>query len=88
MIINIALWTDPGLFGDFGGAGRGYTNPFINTFLKPFGNELSWMPAWPTFETIIGAILVFGFLYYFVAVRGSAHDIEAGDAATGEAVIG
>jgi urea carboxylase system permease len=88
MIINISLWTDPGLFGDFGGDGRGYTNPFINTFLKPFGNELSWMPAWPTFETIIGAILVFGFLYYVIAVRGSAHDVESADAATGEAVIG
>jgi urea carboxylase system permease len=88
MIINISLWTDPGLFGDFGGDGRGYTNPFVNTFLKPFGQELSWMPAWPTFETIIGAILVLGAIYYLVAVRGSAHDIESADAATGEAVIG
>jgi urea carboxylase system permease len=88
MIVNIALWTDPGLFGDFGGGGRGYTNPFVNTFLKPFGTELSWMPAWPTFETIIGAILVFGAIYYLFGVRGTAHDVEAGDPSTGEAVIG
>jgi len=88
MILNIGLWTDPSLFGDFGGDGRGFTNPFVNTFLKPFGQELSWMPAWPTFETIIGTILVLGAVYYLVAVRGSAHDIEAGDTATGEVVIG
>ena len=87
MLINISLWTSP-VFGDFGGDGRGYTNPFINTFLKPFGQELSWMPAWPTFETIIGAILVFGVIYFLIAVRGSAHDVESADVATGEAVIG
>jgi urea carboxylase system permease len=87
MILNIGLWTDPSLFGDFGGDGRAYTNPFINGFLKPFGTELSWMPAWPTFETIIGVILVFGAAYYLVAVRGSAHDAETADLATGELVI-
>jgi len=88
MLLNISIWIDPNLFGDFGGDGRGYTNPFINTFFKPFGQELSWMPAWPTFETIIGVILVIGLIYYLVAVRGSAHDVESADAATGEAVIG
>jgi amino acid transporter len=88
MIVNIGLWTDPGLFGDFGGDGRGYTNPFVNTFLKPFGQELSWMPAWPTFETIIGVIVVVGVVYYLVAVRGSAHDVESADPSTGEALIG
>jgi urea carboxylase system permease len=88
MIINIALWTDSNLFGDFGGAGRGYTNPFIDSFLKPFGQKLDWMPTWPTFETIIGAILVFGAIYYAIAVRGSAHDVESSDVATGEALIG
>lgn len=88
MLVNIALWNDPGLFGDFGGDGRLYTNPFINTFLKPFGQEISGMPAWPTFETIIGAILLIGILYYVIAVRGTAHDIESADAATGEATIG
>ena len=31
MIINIALWNDPDLFGDFGGEGRAYWNPSINS---------------------------------------------------------
>ena len=31
MLINIALWQDPGLFGDFGGEGRAITNPTIDT---------------------------------------------------------
>jgi urea carboxylase system permease len=88
MIINISLWTDPGLFGDFGGDGRGFTNPFINTFLKPFGQEIAGMPAWPTFETLVGVVLLVGVVYYLVAVRGSAHDVESADLATGEAVIG
>ncbi len=88
MIINIGLWADTSLFGDFGGDGRGFTNPMINSFFKPFGQELTGMPAWPTFETIIGVILVLGVIYYAVAVRGSAHDVESGDAATGEATIG
>ena len=87
MLVNISLWESP-LFGDFGGAGRGYTNPLINTFFKPFGQELSFMPAWPTFEAIIATILVFGVIYYAIAVRGSAHDVESADQATGEALIG
>ena len=33
MIINIGLWTGPGLFGVFGNDLRELTNPFINTFL-------------------------------------------------------
>lgn len=88
MLVNIALWADSTLFGDFGGAGRGYTNPLINTFFKPFGQELSFMPAWPTFEAIIATILVFGIAYYVVAVRGSAHDVESADPASGEVLIG
>ena len=39
------------------------------------------------FEVIVATILIFGALYYFLEVRGRAHDVEA-DAATGEAVIG
>ena len=35
MLINIAIWQDPGLFGDFGGAGRAITNPTIDGFIKP-----------------------------------------------------
>ena len=87
MIVNIGLWTDQGLFGAFGGDGRGFTNPMINSFFKPFGNEIAGMPAWPTFETLIGVILVLGVVYYALAVRGSVSDVES-DRATGEAVIG
>ncbi len=39
MLINIAIWQDPNLFGNFGGAGRAATNPTIDTFVKPFGND-------------------------------------------------
>ena len=35
MIINIAIWTDPALFGVFGNDLRNtWSNPFINTFVK------------------------------------------------------
>ena len=88
MIVNIALWADTGLFGDFGTDGRLYWNPMINTFIKPFGQELSWMPAWPLFETLIGVILFFGAIYYVASVRRQAPDVELADPATGEAVIG
>ena len=38
MIINIALWTDPSLFGVFGNDLRNtWSNPFINTFVKVGG---------------------------------------------------
>jgi amino acid transporter len=89
MIINIALWADTGLFGDWGTDGRLFWNPFINTFIKPFGQEISGIPAWPIFETIVGAILISGAIYYAVAIRGKAHDVETqADLVTGEAVIG
>ncbi len=90
MILNIALWNDPGLFGDFGGEGRGfpYWNPFINDFLQWFGQPLEGLPAWPLYETIVGTLLIFGALYYIVTIRGRKHDVEAADAVTGEAVIG
>ena len=76
MIINIALWADTGLFGDYGTDGRLYWNPMINTFIKPFGQELSWMPAWPLFETLIGLILFVGAIYYLAIVRRQAPDVE------------
>ncbi len=89
MIVNIALWADTGLFGDWGTDGRLYWNPFINTFIKPFGNEIAGMPAWPIFETIVGAILISGAIYYVVAVRGKEHDVETlADLVTGETDIG
>jgi urea carboxylase system permease len=86
MLFNIAIWQDKGLFGEFGGDGRGFTNPAIGAFLTPFGNKLDNLPAWPTFETLVGVIVVIGALYYLVSVRGRAHDVEA-DVATGEAMI-
>lgn len=87
MIVNIALWNSTSLFGDFGGEGRAYWNPMINSFLQWFGKPLDWLPAWPLFETIVGTLLVAGAVYYVTAVRGRAPDIEA-DAATGEKTIG
>jgi amino acid transporter len=88
MLLNIALWQDPGLFGDFGGAGRGITNPTIDGFIKPFGTAIDGLPAWPIFESLVVTLLVLGAIYYAVSVRGRAHDAEGADAVTGEAVIG
>ena len=87
MLLNIAIWKDPGLFGNFGGDGRAITNPTIDGFIKPFGNAINGMPSWPIFETLVITILLIGAVYYAVAVRGRAADTEA-DVATGEAVIG
>ena len=86
MIANIALWHDPALFGDFGTEGRAYWNPFINSFLKWFGTDLKDLPPLPLYETVVGTLVLFGAIYYAVAVRGRATDVEA-DSATGEAVI-
>jgi urea carboxylase system permease len=93
MVINIGIWTDTNLFGDFGNDLRNlWSNPFINTFLalgtgadgKP--NVLTGLPAWPVFETLVGLVVVIGAAYYLVAQRGRADAVEA-DLATGEAVI-
>ncbi len=88
MIINIGIWQDKGLFGEFGGDGRGFTNPGFAAFFKPFGNEIKDLPAWPTFEVLVALILITGIIYYAVAVRGRAADVESADVVTGEAVIG
>jgi len=87
MLLNIAIWKDPGLFGNFGGDGRSITNPTIDTFFKPFGQEIAGLPAWPVFETLVFTLLILGAIYYAVSVRGRAADVEA-DLATGEATIG
>jgi urea carboxylase system permease len=86
MLLNIAIWQSS-IFGDFGGAGRGITNPTIDTFIKPFGSEIAGLPAWPIFETLVLTLLLTGAIYYAVSVRGRASDVEA-DTATGEATIG
>jgi urea carboxylase system permease len=88
MVINIGIWTDTALFGDFGNDLRNtWSNPFINTFIKVGGNLLDGLPAWPIFETTVGAVLIAGLIYYLVAQRGREDRVEA-DLATGEAVIG
>ncbi|MDQ2940955.1 MAG: amino acid permease [Chloroflexota bacterium] len=87
MIVNISLWADTSLFGDFGTDGRAFWNPTLNSFLQWFGQPLKDLPAWPLFETIVAALLIFGAIYYLISVRGRAADVES-DAATGEAVIG
>jgi urea carboxylase system permease len=87
MLLNIAIWQAPDLFGDFGGAGRAITNPTIDGFIKPFGNEIAGMPALPIFEALVIVLIVTGALYYAISIRGQVADVE-GDAATGEAVIG
>jgi amino acid transporter len=87
MLINIGIWQDANLFGNFGGAGRAITNPTIDTFIKPFGNAISGMPALPIFEALVLVLIVTGVIYYAVSVRGRAADVEV-DLATGEAVIG
>ena len=47
------------------------------------------LPAWPVFETTVGAVLVVGALYYLVAQRGKLDKVQIeADTATGEAVIG
>ena len=92
MVINIGIWTSP-IFGVFGNDLRNtWSNPFINTFLA-FGknadgtaNVLSGLPAWPVFETLVGAVVVIGAVYYLLVQRGREDRVEA-DLATGEAMI-
>jgi urea carboxylase system permease len=88
MLVNFSIWQDTGLFGDFGGDGRGFTNPSFGIFFTPFGKTIDNLPSWPMFEVIVATILITGAVYYAVSVRGRAHDIESADAVTGEAVIG
>ena len=64
MLINIALWASPELFGDFGSEGRGYWNPLINGLFSIGGQKLEGLPAWPLFETLVGLLLVIGSIYY------------------------
>ena len=48
---------------------------------------MDWLPAWPLFETIVGLLLVLGLIYYVIAVRGKAHDVES-DGRPGRRCIG
>jgi hypothetical protein len=76
MIVNIALWHDENLFGNFGSANRELWNPFINGLFEFLGTPLEGLPAWPLYESIVGLLLVTGIIYYLIAVRGTAHDVE------------
>jgi amino acid transporter len=87
IIVNIALWNDPNLFGDFGGEGRAYWNPAINSFLQWFGQPLEGLPPWPLYETIVGTLFIVGAIYYALVIRGRAAAVDP-DLATGETVIG
>jgi len=90
MVINIAIWTDPAIFGVFGNDLRNtWSNPFINTFVKIGGTVQEQLPAWPIFETTVGTVLLVGALYYLIAQRGKLDQVQIeADQATGEAVIG
>ena len=89
MIVNIGLWTAPDLFGIYGSDLRNtWTNPFINTFLKFFGNPLTDLPSIPVFEATLAVIVVLGAIYYLVALRGKVDVTQvAADTATGETAI-
>jgi len=87
MVINIGLWTSS-LFGEFGSDLRnGWSNPFINGFLKVGGNVLSGLPALPVFETLVGVVVLFGIVYYVVTGQGGRQDAVEADLATGEASL-
>jgi hypothetical protein len=88
MLVNFSIWQDTSLFGDFGGDGRGFTNPGFGIFFTPFGQTIENLPNWPMVEVIVAVILITGAIYYAASVRGRAHDIESADAITGEASIG
>ena len=90
MVINIAIWTDPALFGVFGNDLRNtWSNPFIDTFIKIGGVVQEQLPSWPIFETTVGTVVLVGAVYYLVAQRGRLDQVQVEpDVATGEAVIG
>ena len=88
MIVNIGLWASPQLFGDFGGDGRAYWNPLINGLFTVGGQKLDQLPPWPLFETLVGILIITGAIYYAVAIRGSARDVEGTADTAPDAVIG
>jgi len=89
MVINIGIWESE-IFGDFGNELRSiWSNPPINTFLQWNGETLSDLPAIPVFEFFIGAVLLFGVLYYLLSGQRGKEDISQlpADVATGETMI-
>ena len=88
MIINIGIWESP-IFGDFGNELRSiWSNPPINAIIQWNGETLSDLPAIPVFEFFVGAVLLFGLLYYFLSgQRGKEDTATLVDPHTGESVI-
>ena len=78
MLINVGLWADKGLFGDFGGDGRAFWNPYIDGLFQIAGNKVTALPHWPLFETTVGVLLVIGLVYYILVVRGHEPEVEPG----------
>jgi amino acid transporter len=87
MIINFGLWSDSGLFGNFGSDLRDFTNPSLN-LLTSGGQSISFLPDIPFFEASILLILIGGAIYYVLTGQGRKVDQVEADLATGVAVIG
>lgn len=97
MLINFALWQSD-LFGVFGTGSytwpdgtviglRDITNPLVSA-VGILGVKLDFLPI-PVFEFMLGAVLLFGVIYYFAVERRRIQsEAITADAATGEAVIG
>ena len=65
MLVNIGIWQDKGMFGEFGGDGRGvHRTRGIAAFITPFGSTIEGLPAWPTFETLVAILVLVGAIYY------------------------
>ena len=89
MIINIGLWQDQGLFGDFGGDGRGVHEPVDQHVLQAVRQRRSTdLPAWPVFETLVGVVLIVRARSTTWSRSAARRTTSRRDAATGEAVIG
>ena len=87
MIVNFGLWSDPGLFGNFGSDLRDLTNPSL-TILTSGGNSISFLPDIPFYEGTVLLILIVGLVYYYATGQNRREDKVEADLATGEAVIG
>ncbi len=89
MIINIALWADQSLFGDFGN-GRAQLLEPVHQHVPAVVRSAARRPAGVAAvrEHRGSPCSSSGGIYYSSRVRGRAKDVESADAVTGEAVIG
>ena len=85
MIINFGLWSDTGLFGNFGSDLRDLTNPSLN-LLTSGGNTILDLDI-PFFEASILLIFIVGAVYYVATGQRAKQDVVEADIATGEAAI-